>query len=78
MTADMNSNKSWVLLLLNCFWEEQNLAFSNFKIPKFVRLNSTHYFILQIPNKRKHQQIALSHLPDIEFKRFHEALLGLY
>ena len=43
---------------------------SCFKVPKDVRLNSTHFFIMKIPNKRELQQIALNHLPDIEFKYF--------
>ena len=28
---------------------------SYFKLPKYVRLNSTHFFIMKIPNKRKLQ-----------------------
>ena len=32
---------------------------SYFKVPKDVRLNSTHFLIMKIPNKRKLQQIAL-------------------
>ena len=34
---------------------------SYFKVPKDVRLNSTHFFIMKIPNKRELQQIALNH-----------------
>ena len=34
---------------------------SYFKLPKNVRLNSTHYFIMKIPNKRELQQIAINH-----------------
>ena len=45
---------------------------SFFKVPKDVRLNSTHYFIMKIPNKRELQQIALNHLSDIDFKDFME------
>ena len=30
-------------------------------VPKDIRLNSTHYFILTIPNKRELQEIAFSH-----------------
>ena len=37
---------------------------------KDVRLNSTHFFIMKIPNKRELQQIALIHLSDIDFKDF--------
>ena len=39
-----------------------------FKVPKDVRLNSTHFFIMKIPNKRELQQIALNHSSDIDFK----------
>ena len=41
---------------------------SYFKLPKDVRLNSTHLFVMKIPNKRELQQIALNHSPDIDFK----------
>ena len=43
---------------------------SNFKVPKDVRLNSTHSFIMKIPNKRELQHIALNHSSDIDFKDF--------
>ena len=43
---------------------------SHFKVTKDVRLNSTHHFILKIPNKRELQQIALNHSFDIDFKDF--------
>ena len=39
-------------------------------MPKDVRLNSTHFFIMKIPIKRELQQIALSHSSDIDFKDF--------
>ena len=35
---------------------------SYFKVPKDVRLNSTYFFIMKIPNKRELQQIAFIHL----------------
>ena len=41
-----------------------------FKIPKNITLNSTYYFILEIPNKRELQQIAINHSSDIAFKDF--------
>ena len=41
---------------------------SYFKVPKDVRLNSTHLFIIKISNKRELQQIALNHPSDIDFK----------
>ena len=43
---------------------------SYFKVPKDVRLNSTHFFIMKIPNKRDLQQIVLNHSSDIDFKDF--------
>ena len=43
---------------------------SYFKVPKDVRLNSTHFFSMKIPNKRELQQIALDHSFDIGFKDF--------
>ena len=41
-----------------------------FTVPTSIRLNSTHYFIMKIPNKWELQQIAFNHLSDIEFKDF--------
>ena len=43
---------------------------SYFKVPKEVRLNTTHLFISKIPNKREIQQIALNHSSDISTKDF--------
>ena len=43
---------------------------SYFKVPKDVRLNTTHFFIMKIPNKRELQQIALNHSSDINTKDF--------
>ena len=43
---------------------------SYFKVPKDVRLNTTHFFIMKIPNKRELQQIALNHSSNIDFKVF--------
>ena len=43
---------------------------SYFKIPKDVRLNTSHFFIAKIPNKRDIQQIAINHSSDINTKDF--------
>ena len=48
-----------------------SLAFitqSYFKVPKDVRLNTSHFFIRNIPNKRELQQIAINHASDISIK----------
>ena len=34
------------------------------------RLNSTHYFIIKISNRREPQQIAINHSSDIDVKDF--------
>ena len=39
-------------------------------MPKDVKLNSTHFFIMKILNKRELQQIGLNHSSDIDFKDF--------
>ena len=39
-------------------------------MPKDVRLNSTQFFIMKLPNKKELQQIALNHSSDIGFKDF--------
>ena len=41
---------------------------SYFKVPKDVRLNSTHFFIMKFLNKRELQQMPLNHLSDTDFK----------
>ena len=43
---------------------------SYFKVPKEVRLNTTHLFIMKIPNNRERQQIAKNHSSDVDFKDF--------
>ena len=43
---------------------------SYLKVPKDVRLNSTHFFITKIPNKRELQQIVINHSSDISTKDF--------
>ena len=43
---------------------------SYFVVPKNIRLNSTHYFVMKIPNKRELQQIAFNHSSDIDFQDF--------
>ena len=47
---------------------------SYFSLPKNIRLNCRHFFIMKIPNKRELQQTAFNHLSDINFKRLYEFL----
>ena len=39
-------------------------------MPKDVRLNSAHFFVMKIPKKRELQQITLNDSSDIDFKDF--------
>ena len=43
---------------------------SYFALPKRIRLNSTHYFLMKIPNIRELQQIAFNYSSDIDFQDF--------
>ena len=77
MIADIVSNKNLNPVVTGLFIRGRKLniflAFitkSCFAMPKNIRLNSTHYFIMKIPNKPKLQQTAFSHSSDIHFKDF--------
>ena len=48
------------------------------KLPKDVRLNSKHYSIIRIPNKRELQQIVINHSSDIDFEKFMEIYKNYY
>ena len=43
---------------------------SYFSVPKGARLNSTHYLIMKISNRKDLQQIAIDHSADIDYKDF--------
>ena len=43
---------------------------SYFKVPKDIRLNTTHFFIAKIPNRRERREIATNHSSDISTKDF--------
>ena len=43
---------------------------SYFLVPKNIRLNSTHYFVMKIPNKRELQQMSFNHSSNIDFQEF--------
>ena len=77
MIADMINNKKLDLIVTELFIRGRKIntsivfiTQSYFKLPKDVRLNSTHFFIMKIPNKRELQQIALNYSSDIDFKDF--------
>ena len=68
MIADMINNKKLNSIVTELFIRGRKLNISvvfitqsYFKVPKDVRLNFNHLFIMKIPNKREFQQIMLNH-----------------
>ena len=77
MTADMLSNEKLNPILPELFIRGRKLNISivfitqyYFAVPKNIRLNSTHYFVMKTPNKRKFQQITFNHLSYTDFDDF--------
>ena len=75
MIADIMTNKKFQTmikeLLIRCRKLNISLVFitqSYFSVPKDVRLNSTHYLIMKINNKRELQNIAINHSADIDYQ----------
>ena len=77
MIADMTHNKKLNSIVTELFLRGRKLTISlvfitqsYFKVPKDVRLNTTHFFISKIPNKTELQKIAINHSSDISTKDF--------
>ena len=77
MIADMINNKKLDSIVSELFTRGRKINISivfitqsYFKVPRVVRLNTTHFFIMRIPNKREVQQIASNQSSDIDFKDF--------
>ena len=75
--ADMIHNKKLNSIATELFLRGRKLNISLvfitqscFKVPKDVRLNTSHFFIAKVPNKRELQQIAINHSSDINTKDF--------
>ena len=73
----MESNKKLSPIVTELFLRGRKLNISlvfisqsYFKVPKTIRLNATHYFIMKIPNKNEFQQITSNRSSHIEFKDF--------
>ena len=78
--ADMINNENLNPIVTELFIRGRKLNISivfitqsYFKVPKDVRLNSTHFFLMKTPNKRELQKIASNHSSDIDI-RFCEKL----
>ena len=77
MITDMINNKKLNSVVTELFIRGRKLnislvfiTHSYFSVPKNVRLNITHFFIMKIPNKRELQQISINHSSDICTKNF--------
>ena len=85
MIADIMTNKRFQAIIKELFirCRKLNISFvfitqSYFSVPKELRLNSTHYLIMKIHNKRELQQITICHSADIDYKDFLKDLQKLY
>ena len=77
MIADIMTNKRFQAIIKELFIRCRKLNISlvfitqsYFSVPKDVRLNSTHYLIMKINNRKELQSIAINHSADIDYKDF--------
>ena len=75
MIADIMTNKKFQAIIKELFIRCRKLNISlvfitqsYFFVPKDVRLNTTHYFIMKTNSKRELQTIALNHSADTDDK----------
>ena len=77
MIADIMTNKKFQSVIKELFIRCRKINISHvfiiqsyFSVPKDVRLNLTHYFIMKINSKRELQNIAINHSGVIDYKNF--------
>ena len=77
MIADIMINKKFQSIIKELFIRCRKLNISlvfitqsYFSAPKDIRLNSTHYLIIKINNKRELQNIAINDSADIDYEDF--------
>ena len=77
MIADMIHNKKLNSIVTELFIRGRKLNIylvfitqSYFKVLKDVRLNTSHFFIIKIPNNRKLKEIARNHSSDFKSEGF--------
>ena len=77
MIADIMSNKKFQAIIKELFIRCRKLNISlvfitqsYFSVPKDVRLNSMHYLIMKINNRKELQNIAINHSTDIDYHDF--------
>ena len=77
MIADIIINKKLISVVTELFFRGRKLNISlvfitqsYFKVPRDVRLNTTYFFIVKIPDKREIKQIAINRSSDIKTEDF--------
>ena len=77
MISDMEANKTLSPIVPELYLGGGKLNISivfisqsHLKVPKTIRLNATHHFIMKITNKSELRQPASNHSADIELKDF--------
>ena len=77
MIAEIMTNKKFQSIIkelfIRCRKIDISLVYitqSYFPVPKDVRLNSTHYLIRKINNKRELQNISINHSADVDYKNY--------
>ena len=77
MMADIMSNKKVQAMIKELFIRSRKLNIllvfitqSYFSVPKDVRLNSRHYLIMKINNRKELKYIAINHSADIDYTDF--------
>ena len=77
MFADIITNKEFQAIVRELIIRRRKLNISlvfitqsYFSVLKEVRLNSTHYLIMKIHNKRELRSTAINHSADIDYKDF--------
>ena len=77
MIADILSNKKLNPIATELFIRSRKLSISlifmtqsYFAVPKNIRLNSTHYFVMKLSSKQELQQNAVNHSSNIDFQDF--------
>ena len=71
----MLSNRKLNPIVTELFISERKLniflfLLSYFAVPKYIRLHSTHYIIMGIPNKRELPKITFNYSSNIYFQNF--------
>ena len=79
MIADIMTNKKFQAIIKELFIRCRKLNISlvfitqsYFSVPKDAKLNTPHYFIMKINNKRELWNIAINHSADIDYQDFNK------